>query len=521
VREEGVVEKKGKADEEKAPEIAPAAAKDFHQAEKGKRIERRIEEKAVALVKEIIEEGVDPGPQRNGQYSLLEGFGPLGCHDAFIDSHGRESAVQVVEEKVKEDGGGKGESQKGQALELGSVFLDEEVKGNAQQWPEDEIVLQPEPGKQAENKPREKNLARRHDPGGGDFSENIKGKKRYGDLGIKMAGVEKDRGAERIESPEAEGNLVSFPQLFGVKIELNPEQRGPGGEARLEDKGEPATGEELTQPVERKHQDGNSGEVDGINILSALAAVAAVDSQPQARVVFFRVEGKIVLLGVVIGQVEVSVFEEAVGGQKVKGLVAGEGSPLDDQKAGSGLISEKGDDKKQDEFSAAGIGLESCRRAIKPGGVLSLEAGITPQLGENDSSEDKKGKEAEPRSEVVPGHVEAKKPGRDKKKGQGKRGQKPCPELRSRRKVKPSAFPARREDPGQKKEGRGSSPEKNKDGVKPEGMVKDGKTAALEIKAEEEGESERKDEEAQDSQAALELVHCHEYEKTQAAMSRE
>jgi hypothetical protein len=52
-------------------------------------------------------------------------------------------------------------------------------------------------------------------------------------------------------------------------------------------------------------------------------------------------------------------------------------------------------------------------------------------------------------------------------------------------------------------------------------MVKDGKTAALEIKAEEEGESERKDEEAQDSQAALELVHCHEYEKTQAAMSRE
>jgi hypothetical protein len=54
---------------------------------------------------------------------------------------------------------------------------------------------------------------------------------------------------------------------------------------------------------------------------------------------------EIVLVGEVVGRVDVLVSEKAVGHEKIIGLVAGEGDALDDKDQRAGVIDQKGGDE--------------------------------------------------------------------------------------------------------------------------------------------------------------------------------
>ena len=54
-----------------------------YETEERKGIERRVEEKPVPLVKEIIEDGVDPLPERDREGHALPGLELLRRHDSF------------------------------------------------------------------------------------------------------------------------------------------------------------------------------------------------------------------------------------------------------------------------------------------------------------------------------------------------------------------------------------------------------------------------------------------------------
>src|SRR5512139_230462 len=136
-----------------------------------------------------------------------------------------------------------------------------------------------------------------------------------------MNRVKKDGCAERIERPETERETFSLPCFAGVEINLETQERGPERQAGFKNKGQPLARDELAQPVKREHQNGNPGQVDGVDGALSLPALTAVDAELQPGVVLFRVEMKVVLMGIVVGQVNVTVAEKAVGCEKVIGFV--------------------------------------------------------------------------------------------------------------------------------------------------------------------------------------------------------
>src|SRR4030042_2180521 len=140
-----------------------------------------------------------------------------------------------------------------------------------------------------------------------------------------MNRVEKDGRAERIERPKTQRETFLLPYFTGVEIDLETQERGPKRQACFKDKGQPPAGDELAQPVERKHQDGDPGQVDGGDGAFSLPALPAVDAELQPGVILFRIEMKVIVLGIVVGEVDIAVPAKTVGGERVIGFVAGEG----------------------------------------------------------------------------------------------------------------------------------------------------------------------------------------------------
>jgi hypothetical protein len=190
-----------------------------------------------------------------------------------------------MNEKIKKSHRKYRKKGEGQGPQTGLMVFEQEIQRDQKQRVEEETVFQSEPGKKAEEKPAENELERRKRGPATDLPEDEEAEESDGNFGVEMDGIEKDRSAECIDRPQAKGKPLSFPALAGIEIDLNTQERGPEGEARFEDKGEPSAGKELAQPVERQHEDGYPGQVDRVN--SALFfALAAVDPQPQSGVVF-------------------------------------------------------------------------------------------------------------------------------------------------------------------------------------------------------------------------------------------
>lgn len=85
VGEKGVVQEKRKADKEKTPKDFSPLTIDFHEAKQGEKIEGRVQKKPIPLVEKIIQEGLCPSPEGNGQDGLFESFCPLGRQGSFVD----------------------------------------------------------------------------------------------------------------------------------------------------------------------------------------------------------------------------------------------------------------------------------------------------------------------------------------------------------------------------------------------------------------------------------------------------
>ena len=174
VGEERVIEEKRKADEEEAPKKISPPTVYFHKPQEGEKIERRVEEESIPLVEEIIQKSFHAGPERNVEESLFESFCPVWRHHPFVDGEGRECPVEAINEDVEENHGNEGQGRKGQDFASRLVPFDEEIKRNKKEGPEEEVILQAEPGEEAEKEAGKNHLENGKRRSGGDFSENIK-----------------------------------------------------------------------------------------------------------------------------------------------------------------------------------------------------------------------------------------------------------------------------------------------------------------------------------------------------------
>ena len=86
----------GSDDDQQDEEFALGFPENLDKAEEHEKIEGRIEEEAVALVEEIIEERFNPLDERQRQPGLFDRLGLFRRQRAFIDGEGRDRAVHRV-----------------------------------------------------------------------------------------------------------------------------------------------------------------------------------------------------------------------------------------------------------------------------------------------------------------------------------------------------------------------------------------------------------------------------------------
>src|SRR3972149_4449238 len=238
-----------------------------------------------------------------------------------------------------------------------------------------------------------------------------------------MHSVKKDGRAESIERPETEREPFPFPPCAGVEIDLEPKERSPEREAGLKDEGQPSAGDELAQPVEREHQDRDAGEVDGVDGVLSLLALAAVDAELQPRVVLFRIEMEVILLRIVVGDVDVAVPEKAVGREEVIRLVAGKRCAPGDQDECGCLVNKERRQKEADDPPARRERREPENSSVKERSSLNQEAGESGELEEERRSDGQDGQEAKPDPEIAARHIKSQEPGAEKEEAEREQGQ--------------------------------------------------------------------------------------------------
>jgi hypothetical protein len=150
-----------------------------------------------------------------------------------------------------------------------------------------------------------------------------------------------------------------------------------------------------------------------------------VKVEPHERIVFHLIKTDILPLVVVIGQVDVPILEDAVGGQEICGLVSGEGDVLGSQHPSARVIEEEGGDEEKDEPGPARGGFEARadrseeRRprqpaALPPPGPLQIQ----------DRGEDESGQQEKPGLKILSGEVRAEEERTDEEEDEREKDEK-------------------------------------------------------------------------------------------------
>ena len=148
----------------------------------------------------------------------------------------------------------------------------------------------------------------------------------------------------------------------------------------------------------------------------------------QPGMLFSGVESKIILIGVIVSQVDVSILEQAVRGHEIKGFIPSKRDALGDEDGGSSEVEEKANKEKEAELTSDRKREKSFRPALEIRGFPSLDAARVEDLEKSDRHKHKKSQKAEPHLKVFLCRVKSKKPGSKEEKAKRERSEKPSPE---------------------------------------------------------------------------------------------
>jgi len=467
VGEEGVVQEVGQGDDEQGGQVPLRPPEGLHHPGKDEEKPGAVEEKAVPLVEEIVEERIDPQGKRDPQDHLPEGPDLLRCQHALVDGHGQDGPVELADVQAEKDQGSGGPGQESEHPARSRSLPAEEPGAHRGQGEEDEDVLKPEPGEKPEQQAQQHAGRRGKLPGQAELPEDEKREKSHGRFRVEVHGVEKHRGGEGIQEPEEKRRPLPPPVLQGEQVDLEPEQHRPQGEAHLQDVDQHPPVEEPAQRVIGKDEHRDPGLVDGVHVAGALAAEPGVGPQPELRVKLPGKEVKIVLVIVVSGQVDVPVLVEAVGGEEVVGFVSGIGQSRGNETQRGQVVGDEGHEEKDEEPSLKRKGAEAVHRGLE----ALLERPPAVPLGEFHQEETGghgPAQEVEPEHEIARGQVTAEEEGREKREGERQVGHEVFPEQETEVPAEkpllepPDAVPGddeneEKEEKGERRESRGKT----------------------------------------------------------------